>query len=32
MKKRKLIIPIALGAVGLAYYNRKALKKWISYL
>ena len=26
MKKRKLIIPIALGAVGLAYYNRKALK------
>ena len=26
MKKRKLIIPIALGTVGLAYYNRKALK------
>lgn len=26
MKKRKLIIPITLGVVGLAYYNRKALK------
>lgn len=26
MKKGKLIIPITLGVVGLAYYNRKALK------
>lgn len=26
MKKRKLIIPITLGVVGLAYYNKKALK------
>ena len=26
MKKRKLIIPITLGVVGLVYYDKKALK------